>query len=502
LKITAQHVADRPLETLGELAEQLRAQRDLFAVHDEDDELFSLPAVFSWSYRALAPDTARVFRLVGLHPGTRLSNDTAAALADLTPQQATRHLGQLTRVNLLDLDVAGGFRIHDLLHSYAHDCALRAELSADRRDAIVRLLDFYVLSSSAAGARLSPQSPPVPPLETVSTVRPLEFATDEVALKWCTLERSNLIAATRLAVSKGFAEHAWRLPAALQEVFERSGFHDDMLISHELVLESATTSTHPDAEIGTRNNLALMYLRVRRLNEALQQFEACLDRARELGHRPCEAAVLHNIGTVHFERGRDREALRYYQASVAINRQVGGGEGEAFSFHRVGQAHHRLGNFTDAKSAYLEALRIRLAIGHVRGQGATLTSLAELHHETAEPETALEFCLQALRAHQSTSDRVETGRALAVRAAIEFDLGEFDAAREHAEQAASLAEGVHDLGTLVKSLHLLGHALAALGHELDAVSKWRQALDMVSPDDLIGQTLAAHLNGSNLDDDH
>lgn len=212
LKIIGQHVADRPLETLGELAGQLRAQRALFAAHDEDDDFFTLSAAFSWSYRALAPDTARIFRLIGLHPGTRISNETAAALAHITPEEAMKRLRQLVRANLVDLDVAGAYRLHDVTRAYAHQCAMQAELSADRRDAIVRLLTFYVETSSAVSRRLSPQSPEVPPLEVAGVVDPLDFPTDEAALAWCARERGNVVAATKLAAARGLHEHAWRIP--------------------------------------------------------------------------------------------------------------------------------------------------------------------------------------------------------------------------------------------------------------------------------------------------
>ncbi|SDL91888.1 DNA-binding transcriptional activator of the SARP family [Lentzea albidocapillata subsp. violacea] len=495
LKIIGQHVADRPLETLSELAGQLRAQRDLFA-DDTDDDFFTLSAAFSWSYRALTPETARIFRLIGLHPGTRVSNETAAALAHITPEQAMKHLRQLTRANLVDLDVAGAYRLHDVTRAYAHQCAMQAELSADRRDAIIRLLTFYVETSSAVSSRLSPQSPEVPALEIAGVVAPLAFPTDQAALDWCAHERGNVVAATKLAAAKGLHEHAWRIPAALQEALERSGFYDDMVTCHELALESAALSTDLEAEPGTRNNLGLMYVRVGRLDEALEQFQASLERSQAIGHEPCEAAARYHIGVVLFERGDEHAALHHYQSSLAINRRLGGVEGEAFALHRIGMAHHRLNDFAEALQAYQEALRIRVSIGHTRGQGATLTELAALHQQMAEPEIALEYCLSALRAHQSTSDRVETCHAMQVRAAIEFDLGDFPAAHEHAEQAIALACEVHESATQVKAMHLLGHVLIALQREQEALGIWREALGLASPDGLISQTIRSYLAGT------
>ena len=38
-------------------------------------------AVFSWSYRALSAGAARLFRLLGLHPGPDITVGAAASLA-------------------------------------------------------------------------------------------------------------------------------------------------------------------------------------------------------------------------------------------------------------------------------------------------------------------------------------------------------------------------------------------------------------------------------------
>ncbi|MFT7840977.1 tetratricopeptide repeat protein [Saccharothrix sp. BKS2] len=495
LKITGRHIADRPRETPGQLAEQLKAHRDLLFLDEEDEEAISLSAVFSWSYEALVSDAARLFRLMGLHPGSRVSGECTAALAGTSSREAARLLANLARVNLLDHDVANRYRIHDLLREYAAGRAQECDSPGARRDAIERLLTWYVLTSAEACGRLSPQSPPIPALPTPVEVIPLLFATDQDALDWCALERENLVAATRLASAHGFHEHAWRIPAAVQEVFERSGYHDDLLTSHELALGSARATGQVDAEIGTLNNLGLMYLNVHRVDEAFEHLLAGLDIAREQGHRPGEAVCLHNLGTVHFERGDDRKALELYGRALEINHELGGGEGEAFGHHRIGMAHHRSGNLAEAKRSFDEALRIRVEIGHVRGQGATLTALAALHQALGEPDRALEHCQRALRIHRLTGDRIETGHALMTLAAIEFDHGDLGSAHDHAAEAASLADELHDVTAQARCLHLLGRVMVFMGQERAAAQAWRQALSLfLSTNDPTARVVQAHLD--------
>ena len=56
------------------------------------DPRSAVRAVFSWSYRHLDADAARVFRLLGLHPGPDLDLYAAAALTGATVSEAGRLL--------------------------------------------------------------------------------------------------------------------------------------------------------------------------------------------------------------------------------------------------------------------------------------------------------------------------------------------------------------------------------------------------------------------------
>lgn len=72
-------------------------------------------AGFSWSYRYLSPAAARLFRLLGLHPGPDL---TAPAAASLAISQVRPVLAELTRTHLLGERSPGRYTFHDLLRAY------------------------------------------------------------------------------------------------------------------------------------------------------------------------------------------------------------------------------------------------------------------------------------------------------------------------------------------------------------------------------------------------
>jgi len=124
LRIAADRAADRVHRTLAGLAGQLAATRGrLDVLAAEDDANTTVRSVFSWSYQALAPDAARMFRLLGLHPEAEVSVPAAAELAVTTQTAASRLLDQLAGAHLLEETTPGRYRLNGLLRIYAAERA-------------------------------------------------------------------------------------------------------------------------------------------------------------------------------------------------------------------------------------------------------------------------------------------------------------------------------------------------------------------------------------------
>src|SRR5207237_991368 len=77
---------DAPLAAL--VAELGDLQKRLSLLDADGDRHTAVRTVFSWSYRQLDAETARTFRLLGLHPGLDFDRYAAAALAGTTLTQA------------------------------------------------------------------------------------------------------------------------------------------------------------------------------------------------------------------------------------------------------------------------------------------------------------------------------------------------------------------------------------------------------------------------------
>ncbi|TDC34081.1 AfsR/SARP family transcriptional regulator [Micromonospora sp. 15K316] len=120
-----------------------------------------LEATFSWSYRALTPEAARLFRLLPLHPTGVLGTEAVAALGGLSRRSARGLLAELGGQLLVQPD-DGRWRMHDLVRAYAADLGEEHDDSAERAAAVERLHDHV----SRTRRREAPRPGP-----TVSTGR-------------------------------------------------------------------------------------------------------------------------------------------------------------------------------------------------------------------------------------------------------------------------------------------------------------------------------------------
>src|SRR5262249_56669647 len=115
LALVAARAAVSPRRKLHTLAEELRDTPNRWQTLTGDDPTTDVQAVFSWSYQALTPDSARLFRLLGLHPGPEVSAAAAASLAGLPVSAVRPVLAELTAASLLVEHTIGRYAFHDLL---------------------------------------------------------------------------------------------------------------------------------------------------------------------------------------------------------------------------------------------------------------------------------------------------------------------------------------------------------------------------------------------------
>jgi tetratricopeptide (TPR) repeat protein len=476
LRIIGEHVVERPRARVADLVEELSNR--LLDGDAEDDES-SLRTVFAWSYEALRPAAARLFRLLGLHPAATIGPEAAAALAGIGVEQSEHLLNGLAKAHLINHDTARRYRFHDLLRLYAADRARCEEPAQERDRAIRRLLDWYVLSAANAAAVLAPQSPPVPDLPSPDGTVPKAFSTDAEAMKWCEAERGNLLAVTRWAAACGLHRHAWQLPGAVVEMLDRYGRQDDLLELLQVGQASADVDGHRQGQLGILNDLGTIYFALHEYGRAAEAFTTAQTLAREIGYVDVEMACSHNLATVHLRSGRVDVALGIIRRVLRDCRTRSNRPGEAAALHRLGDAYRRMKRYDSAIGRYREALSIRKAIGAARGQAMTLAALAALYAELEDWRQALDHCTRALRIYDHTRDEPVECDTLAILADAERALGMRREAVDHARRAVAISEGIGDSARRARALAVLAHALAAAGDVVPARRACGQALTML-----------------------
>ena len=119
LAIAAARAASRPGFPLAAIAAGLRGAAATLDPFGGADPATDVRAVFSWSCCLLSADAARLFVLLGLHPGPDISVPAAASLAAVPSARAGALLAELAAAHLLSEHRPGRYTAHDLLRAYA-----------------------------------------------------------------------------------------------------------------------------------------------------------------------------------------------------------------------------------------------------------------------------------------------------------------------------------------------------------------------------------------------
>ena len=202
----ARQLHHHPTWTAAELADDLTAARDRLELMATEN--LSVTAAFDLSYQDLTEAQQRLFRRLGLHPGTDIDAYAAAALDGIGLPAARRILDALYDHYLVTELARGRYRLHDLIREHAR--ALAADdLAADRDDALSRLLDYYLDTARLANRHLARQvSGQVQGAVVAAPMSAPDLATPEDALSWMDAERLNLHAAAGYAATHARLSHA------------------------------------------------------------------------------------------------------------------------------------------------------------------------------------------------------------------------------------------------------------------------------------------------------
>ncbi len=432
LAIAAARAASRPALPLASIARGRGGVRHRLDGLAGGSDAADIRAVFSWSYRLLSERAARMFRLMGAHPGPDIPVAAAASLAAVSVPSARDALAELVGASLAQEQAPGRFTLHDLLRVYAADLSDEDE----RHGALRRVLDYYLHTAHAAVGLVYPAAGPIAITPAADGAAPERLGNPAEALAWLQAEHDGLQAATAAAAHRGFDAYAWQLPAVLREHLAHRGHYLEWVRLQETALAAAARMDDLAAQASAFRSLgdALIHLgswpEVRRhLADAMKLylelgdpagqagchcstarlFEAQGDTTRALFHarralrmyrragdRTGQAAALNGVGWYYALLGHDQRALTYCGRALELYREAGNRSGEAATLDSLGYCHHLSGHHGQAEALYQQALCAYADLGDRPCRAHTLIHLAETHQATGNQATARSLWRQAL----------------------------------------------------------------------------------------------------------
>jgi DNA-binding SARP family transcriptional activator/tetratricopeptide (TPR) repeat protein len=435
--IVAARAAANPHHSLAATAAQLRDARGRLDALETGDTATDLRTVFSWSYQHLSDRAARLFRLLGLHPGSDISSAAAASLAGLSPRDARAALAELARAHLLAEPAPGRYSLHDLLRAYAEELADTDETTADRHAAMQRVLDHYLHTLHHNAQRLRRPMVAINLALPVAGVTLEPSATAEEAFEWCDTNQPALMAALNWSAKAGFDVHACQIAWCISVFLDQCGRWPELAEAHQVALVSAKRlGDHRYDEARAHRILGYAHGRMGDYEYAGTHLQEAADIFQSIGydvscghcHRGLawvlglrgehdeamehaqialnlmlaspdlsnRAAALNAAGRCHAHLGAYEQAIADCRQALALYQQADNMMGQAEVWYSLGLAYRRAGDHVRALTAHQDALDLFYRLGDRHYIGETLSGLADTHDSLGDQQAAIYLWRRAL----------------------------------------------------------------------------------------------------------
>jgi tetratricopeptide (TPR) repeat protein/transcriptional regulator with XRE-family HTH domain len=433
LSVVVARAAAQPRLPVSALTAELAELAGRLDALDAGDPTANVRTVISLSYQHLSDGAARMFRLLGLHPGPDITAPAAASLAAATLGQARQALRELARASLISEHVPGRYAFHDLLRSYAVERAEDQIPYSERNVVMLRTLDHYLQSAHAARVLLYPGHDTIrldPPLPGV---RPESFGAKQTALEWLDAEYQVLLKAIDGSVRNNLDDYAWKFPVVLWTYYHVCGHWHDGVATQRVAVEAARRR-------GERNGFARA---MRGLGGALTQLgeyaeaQEWLRRAREMFEETGDLVGLARTALMMSQscdyQGLYRESLHATDDALALSSEAPGDPDmqlvRAAALNNSAWCRMRLGELEQARDRCLEAISLCRSIGYAPGEAATWDTLGYVYQHLGEYPEAVRCFGHALELGALSGNRLQVANTSGHLAETHQAAGDIAAAR-------------------------------------------------------------------------
>ncbi|MFB7631529.1 NB-ARC domain-containing protein [Streptomyces sp. NPDC056149] len=467
LQVAAARLVMHPGLSVAALADELADdRRRLDALRRGGERTVS--AVFAVAYAGLPGPVARLYRLLGLHPGRRWDAASAAAAAGTTPERAAEQLDVLETASLVTVAADGRYEFHDLVRLHAREQAALEDDEPERTAVVARVVDH--LLTRAAQADLAVMGRRMRIGEYTDRLSEADRATAfpgrQEALHWLDAWRGELLSAQQIAADHGWHRRAWELAEALTALFLNRRYLNDWVRSGDLGARHAEADGNPAAEARLRALLSRPLMDRDELRRARAELETAVARADESGHTLLRASVREFYGR-YWDRCDPARAVTVYEEAMVYYRAAGDERGIAIGRFFMGSALHAVGRTGEAQAALQDAYDAFLALDDRRMGARALAALGGMHRDlgrATQAVAALEEAAAMLRERGAVHYEAEVCETLA-------ELAEERGDREQWRRFLTRALEIYEAGGGPRAVELRGRLTdAAPGAATDAGS--------------------------------
>ena len=473
LRIAGALLRHRPAWPLEHLAGLLRdPHRRVPALADGDRDLAT---VFDLSYTGLDEQHRRLWRRLGLVPGSDLDAYAAASLVEVDPAAAAALLEDLVDHNLLIEYSPGRYRLHDLMRDHARNLAA-TDPEAERVSALDRLLHYYAFAAQSASIPIARYPRPAP--EGPAPAHLPAWPDPEAARAWLRVERGNLEAAYSHARALNLDEHALALAAGLAVLLRSDGPFARALDLYRAAAETAERLGRTAAHAMALTDLGILRRLAGDLAGSGETLQQALEIYRAIGHQLGETTALTELGIVERVTGDLAMAGAAFAQAVDIYRAIGHRSGEATALTDLGIVRRQTGDLVGSAETLTQALEIYRAIGHRSGEATTLTDLGFVQQTLGNLAGAADSHARAVEIARETGHRHGEGLALTRLGAVLRLAGNLVGAGEALRQGLEIYREVGHRSGEAYALSELGVVQQLIGDLAGAVDAQTRALEI------------------------
>jgi tetratricopeptide (TPR) repeat protein/transcriptional regulator with XRE-family HTH domain len=462
--------------SLRTLAAELDTADQRLDALDAGEPTSQVRAVISWSYTTLSPPAARLFRLLGLHPGPDTSSMGAANLAGVAFPTVRRLLVELARANLMTEHTAGRYSFHDLLRAYATEQANRHETEQQRRGALTRLFDYYLAGAGEAMDVLFPGETRYRPSVPMPAVAGARMPSQAAARDWLDSERATLAAVSMYARDHGWPGHAIMLASTLYRYLQAGGHLSEARAISGAALDSARQTGDLAAQAEVLRRLGYLDTGLSPHERATDEFRSALELYQQIGDRLGQAKTLMELGCAEFSRGRAQESAIQLRQALSIFREAGDEYYRAATISNLGVVALRQGHPKRAADCQLEALAIFRQLADRHGGAVAQHNLGEAVCHLGRYHSAKDHLAHALTTFRELGSRPAEADAMQKLGHVLRKQGRYEQATALQRQALAIFRETGERFFEAEALNSLGETLLGGGQPVQARAQHQEAL--------------------------